>query len=244
MHAIARPIAGVVAALAILTGPALADSQPRIPTLNASGEGYVMVVPDIAIVTIGVASRAETARAALDQNNAETARVIGTIREAGIAERDIGTSGFSVFPVYEERPPRADDGGGIVTMPKIVGYQVSNEVRVTVRAIGESGALLDKVVTAGANQISGIAFDVADPQEAADAALEAAIADARRKAGLMAAAAGVRIVRVLDVSGGGGMPMFARAERMDFAAAPQAVPVMPGEARVQANANIVFEIAE
>ena len=71
-----------------------------------------------------------------------------------------------------------------------------------------------------------------------------AIADARRKAELMADAAGVRIVRVLDVSGGGGMPMFARAERMDFAAAPQAVPVMPGETRVQANANITFEIAE
>jgi uncharacterized protein YggE len=100
------------------------------------------------------------------------------------------------------------------------------------------------VVTAGANQISGIAFDVADPQAAADEALRKAIADARRKAELMAAAAGVRIVRVLDISGGGGMPMFARAERAFDSAAPQSVPVMPGESRVQANANIVFEIAE
>jgi uncharacterized protein YggE len=244
MHAIARPFAAAFALFAVVTAPALAQSEPRIPTLNASGEGFVMVVPDIAIVSIGVTSRADTARQALDQNNTETARVIGTIREAGIADKDIATSGFSVFPVYEERPPRADGVGGIVTAPKIVGYQVQNEVRVTVRDIGASGALLDQVVSAGANQISGIAFDVANPQAASDEALKNAIADARRKAELMAAAAGVRIVRVLDVSGGGGFPMFARAERMDFAAAAPAVPVMPGEARVQANANIIFEIAE
>src|SRR5688572_28452009 len=129
-------------------------------------------------------------------------------------------------------------------MPKIVGYQVQNEVRVTVREIGTSGALLDQVVTAGANQISGIAFDVADPQAAADEALKKAIADAKRKAELMAAAAGVRIVRVLDISGGGGFPMFARAERAFDAAGAPPVPVMPGETRVQANANIIFEIAE
>ena len=243
MHAIARPVAAAFAALMIVAAPAIAEE--RIPTLNASGEGFVMVVPDIAIVSIGVTSRADTARAALDQNNADTAAVIGTIREAGVADKDIATSGFSVSPVYEERPPRADESGAIVEMPKIVGYQVSNEVRVTVRDIGASGALLDKVVSAGANQISGIAFDVANPQAPSDEALKNAIADARRKAVLMAEAAGVRIVRVLDVSGGGGFPMFARAEAMAFdsAGAPP-VPVMPGEARVQANANIVFEITQ
>lgn len=242
MHPITRPIAAAVAAVFLAAGPALAE--PRIPTLNANGEGYVMVAPDIAIVTIGVTTRAETARAALDQNNAETAKVIETIRAAGIADKDIGTSGFGVTPVYEPQPPERTGGDGMGEAPKIVGYQVDNGVTVTVREIGTSGALLDKVVTAGANRISGIAFDVADPQGATDEAMKAAIADARRKAELMATAAGVKIVRVLDVSGGGGMPMFARAERMDLSAAPQAVPVMPGEARVQANANITFEIAE
>lgn len=239
-----KSFAAALAVAVIVAAPALAQVQERIPSLNASGEGFVMVAPDIAIVTIGVTTRAAAARAALDQNSAETARVIGAIRAAGVADRDIGTSGFSVFPVYEERPPRVDAEGGITAMPKIVGYQVQNEVRVTVREIGTSGALLDQVVTAGANQISGIAFDVADPQAAADEALEKAIADAKRKAQLMAAAAGVRIVRVLDISGGGGFPMFARAERAFDAAGAMPVPVMPGETRVQANANIIFEIAE
>ncbi len=245
MQAFTKPVvAAMFVALAFVSAPALAQMQERIPSLNASGEGYVMVAPDIAIVTIGVVTRSETARAALDQNSAETARVIETIRGAGVAEADIGTSGFSVSPVYEERPPHVEPMETVPAMPKVVGYQVSNEVRVTVREIGKSGAILDKVVTAGANQISGIAFDIADPQAAADEALRKAIADARRKAELMAAAAGVRIVRVLDISGGGAMPMFARAEAMAFDRAAPAVPVMPGQARVQANANIVFEIAE
>lgn len=244
MHGLVKSFAAAVAAMMIVATPALAQVQERIPSLNANGEGWVMVVPDIAIVTIGVTTRAEAARAALDQNSAETARVIAAIRAAGVADKDIGTSGFAVFPVHEERPPRIDDKGGVERMPKIVGYQVTNEVRVTVREIGTSGALLDQVVTAGANQISGIQFDVADPQGAADEALRKAIADARRKAELMAAAAGVRIVRILDISGGGGFPMFARAERMSMDAAAMPVPVMPGETRVQANANIIFEIAE
>ncbi|HET7714204.1 MAG TPA: SIMPL domain-containing protein [Bauldia sp.] len=243
MNRIVKPFAAAFAALTIFAVPAGAEVEPRIPSLNASGEGFVMVVPDIAIVTIGVTTRAETARAALDQNSAETARVIAAITGAGIEARDVQTSGLSVFPVYEERPPRADGEGGIVALPKIVGYQVQNEVRVTVREIGKSGALLDQVVSAGANQISGIYFDVSDPAAAADEALRKAIADARRKAELMAAAAGVRIVRILDISGGGSFPVF-RAERAAFDAAAPSVPVMPGETRVSANANIIFEIAE
>ncbi len=242
MYATMKPFAAAFAALMIVAVPASAEVQERIPSLNASGEAFVTVVPDIAIVTIGVTTRGETARAALDQNSAETARVIEAITGAGVEARDVQTSGFNVSPVYEERPPRIDDQGGVMEMPKIVGYQVTNEVRVTVRDIGKSGALLDQVVTAGANQISGIQFDVSDPQAAADEALRKAIADARRKAELMAAAAGVRIVRILDISGGGSFPpVFARAESMAF---DRSAPVMPGESRVTANANIIFEIAE
>jgi len=236
-----KPLAAAFAVWMLVSAPAAAQVPERIPSLNASGEGFVMVVPDIAIVTVGVTTRGDSARPALDQNSAETARVIAAIRAAGVADADIGTSGFSVSPVYEERPPRADGEGGTADLPRIVGYQIINEVRVTVRDIGQSGAILDRVVTAGANQISGIAFDVADPQAAADEALRSAIADARRKADLMATAAGVRIVRILDISGGGGFPMFARAEAMAF---DGAVPVMPGQTRVQANATIVFEITE
>ena len=217
--------------------PALAADAPHAATLVANGDGQIMATPDIAIVTIGVVSRAPTASAALDANSADLARAIEAIRESGVADKDIRTAGFSVSPVYQ--PPPARPTGE--PLP-IVGYQVANEVRVTVRDIARSGGLLDKVVRAGANQVSGIAFDIADRQSAEDAALKAAIAEARRTADLMAEAAGVRLVRVLSVNASanrGPQPVFARAEL----AAAKAVPVMPGEQAVIANASLTFEIA-
>ena len=110
----------------------------------------------------------------------------------------------------------------------------------TIRDIVQSGAILDKVVTAGANQINSIQFDISDPQKPADEALAAAIADATRKAKLMADAAGVRLVRILDINASSGVPMFARAE---MRRRPSMVPIMPGERQVTANANISWEIA-
>ena len=230
--ALALTLALVPAAAA----PALA-MEPRIATLNASGAGEVSVAPDIAIVTIGVVSRAKTAREALDTNNAEIAAVIDTILAEGIDEADVGTAGFSVNPVYNTKSyaSSSDDE------PKVIGYEVANEVSVTIRDLTHSGAVLDKVVSAGANRISGIRFDIADRAAASDKAVQAAIKEARRQAELMAAAAGVRLVRILDINASSARPVYARAEVARTAS--DSVPVMPGRTQVTANANITFEIA-
>ena len=114
-------------------------------------------------------------------------------------------------------------------------------MRVTVRDVAKSGGLLDAVVSAGANRVSGIAFDISDRKSAANDAIRAAIADARARAALMAEAADLRLVRILSLNAdenGGRGPIMA----FDMAkAAP--VPVMPGERAVTANAQIVWEVA-
>jgi uncharacterized protein len=223
-----------------LAGPALAQAQPP-PTLSANGEGFVAVIPDIAIVSIGVTTRGATARAALDENTKAMAATIATVQGEGIADRDIGTSGFSIYPLYEQRPPKPD--GTIDETPaRVIGYQVTNEVRVTIRDIAKSGTVLDKVVTAGANQVNGISFDVADPNTPADEALALAVKDAAKKAAIMADAAGVRLVRVLNVSGGSSPPP-GPVYRSEAASFSKAVPVMPGEQRITANATVSWEIA-
>lgn len=220
------------------SAPALA-AEPRIPTLNANGAGSVSVAPDIAIVTIGVVTREDTARAALSANNADLRDVIAAIKAEEIDEADIGTSGFSVTPLFKGK------GSSILNYDsdgtnEIVGYEVSNTVQVTIRDLANSGAVLDKVVSSGANRISGIRFDVSDPQAASDRALAAAIAEARRLGELIADASGVRLVRILDINASGGGPVFARAE---MRAMSDSVPVMPGRQEITANANIVWEIA-
>jgi uncharacterized protein YggE len=235
-------VKNALAAVALILAFAMpASAQDNPPTLSASGEGVENAAPDMAVVTLGVLSRAPTARDALDANNADMEKVIQAVRGQAIADKDISTTGFSISPVYSQPPqPRADEQPA---EPKIVAYQVSNQIRIVVRDIDKTGAVVDSAVTAGANQAGSIDFDIDDRQGLGDKAIAAAIADARRKAELMAEAAGVRLVRVLNVSAneGGGRPMF-RLEARDAAAAPP-MPVMGGELSVSANAQISWEIA-
>jgi uncharacterized protein YggE len=216
--------------------PAVAQvPSDTVPTLQADGQGQVMVVPDIAIVTLGVVTRAATADAALAMNSTDLQSVIDAIKAQGVAEKDIGTSGFSVSPVYQTVPrPPAN------APPPIVGYSVSNDVSVTIRAIATSGAILDKVVSAGANQVASIAFDISDRTTPEDQATQAAITDARRRAQIMADAAGVTLGRVLSVSSS-----TIRPQGPVFAAAAVPAPIAPvlsGQQMVTANASITWEI--
>jgi uncharacterized protein YggE len=233
-----KTVAAALAALAFLAVPALADDNAPVPQLSASGEGIVHVIPDIAIVTLGVTTRAKTASEALTQNSKDLSAAIDVIKGAGIADKDIGTSGLSIYPVYA-----TNSDGSQIQPPQVTGYEVSNQVTVTIREIAKSGAILDAVVTAGANRVSGISFDVADRRTPNDAALKDAIGDAKRKAELMAAAAGVKLVRILSVStaenGGGPVPMYARLANADA----MSVPVMPGQQEVRVNAQVTWEIA-
>jgi uncharacterized protein len=226
-------------AAGMMAAPSLARAAdtPPVPQLQANGTGEVMVTPDIAIVTIGVTSQAAEASAALAANSAKLAKAIEAIQAAGVAEKDIATSGFSIAPVYEQANRRPSD-----RPPAIVGYRVTDQVRVSVRDVAKSGGLLDAVVNAGANRVSGIAFDIADRQSAADRALRKAIRDAKARGKLMAEAAGLRLVRILSVNAGnsgGPRPVMA----FDMAPRAKAVPVMPGQRSVTANAQIVWEVA-
>lgn len=223
------------AVLIALTLPALADDGP--PTLTASGRGVENAAPDLAILSLGVLSRAKTARAALDANNADMEDLISVIRAENIADKDISTSGFSIGPVYAQ-PPRPRPGE-LSQEPKIVAYQVSNQLRIIVRELETTGAVLDRAVSAGANQAASISFDIDDRQALVDKATKSAIGEAQRTAYLMAEAAGVRLVRILKVNAneGGGIMREAAA----FSA--KAVPVMGGELAVSVTASIDWEIA-
>jgi uncharacterized protein YggE len=226
-----------LALFAALILPAAAQDNP--PTLSANGDATENAAPDIAIVTLGVLTQADTARAALDGNNAEMDKVIQSVRGEAIADKDIATNGFSIGPVYAQDPsPRPD---GTMQPPKIVGYQVSNQVRVVIRELDKAGTVLDKAVTAGANQAASISFDIDDRKAIVDKAIAAAIADATRRAELMAEAAGVRLVRILNVNANeGGGPIMRYSEA---AMSAKAVPIMGGELSVTANAQISWEIA-
>lgn len=225
------------AALAALLMAAPAAAQETTPSLSVNGEGRVKVEPDIVLVSLGVVTQAATARVALDANSADAAKLLAALKGAGIADKDVATTQFSVDPVYAPPPP------GPVIEPdasgRIVGYRVTNQVRVRIEGVGRSGDILDRVVAAGGNRIGALTFDISEPGPLRDRAVKEAIADARRKAELMAEAAGVRLGRILSLSSGDvAMPAFDAKVAMSA----RAVPIAPGERTVSANASLVYEI--
>ncbi len=230
------PAVLLAAALSALPAALAAQSAETPARLAVTGTGRVDAAPDMAVVTLGVQTQARTAAQALADNNARLASVIARLREAGIAPRDVQTSGLSLGPRY-------DYGDG--RTPRLVGYEASNQLSVRVRALDTLGTVLDAAVSDGANTLGGLTFTLADPGPARDAALAAAAADARRKAQLMAEAAGVRLGRVLEITEHGGyappQPML-RAAMAD--AAPASVPVEAGEISYSATVGIVYALAE
>jgi len=233
----------VVAALAAaaLIGPrySLSATDTALPrVITVSGLGEVKTRPDMAIINTGVTSEAPTAQDALSKNNAAMTAVINALKNAGVAEDDIQTSNFSVSPVYPPFQPNQ------TTPPRISGYQVSNQVSAKVKQLAKLGGILDTLVRAGSNQINGISFDVDEPKKVLDEARKKAVADARARAELYAAASGVKLGRVVQVSETGGVvmppqPMF-RREAM--AAQDASVPIAAGQQTLSANVSITYEI--
>lgn len=227
-------LAGLSSGVSPLAAQELGSASRRA-TITVSGEGKASAVPDMATLSSGVVSEGKTAREALDANSGAVAQLIEAIKAAGIEARDIATSGFSVQPQYA--PPKKDSNEA----PHIAGYQVSNNVTVRVRDLGTLGDLLDQMVTKGANQIGGIAFDISKPEALEDTARAAAVKDARHQAGIIAEASGVRLVRVISIASEGGprpMPRMMMASAMKA----EAVPIEAGESEIRAGVTITYEI--
>ncbi|CUA92069.1 SIMPL domain-containing protein [Pannonibacter indicus] len=209
--------------------------------ITVQGSGSVSAVPDKATLSGGVTSDAETAADALASNSKALNAVLTALKDAGIEAKDIQTSNFSVQPRYGDYTKSSPSG-----LPKIEGYQVSNTVSVRVNDLERLGPLLDTMVTAGANTINGINFEVTGANEKRDAAREAAVTDARRKAELFAKASGVKLGRVMSMSegGDGGVRPMYRMATMAMEAAPAPAPVMAGEETLYASVTIVYELVD
>ncbi len=224
-----RPL---IVALILLAAPAFADDSA---TLTVTGVGEATGAPDMATITIGVENQGDTAAAALDANSAQAAALIAAAKARGVADRDIQTSGLSIYPVYDQRTPNSEGA------PQIAGYAVSNEVRVRLRDMAGLGETLGLLVGAGANQMRGIGFGIEDDTALMDEARKAAMADARRKAEIFAAAAGVKLGPIQSISEGGDVTVMPGGPMMRSMAA-EAVPVEAGESAVSVSVRVVWEI--
>ena len=193
-----------------------------------AGNGTVSAPPDEAFVSAGVQTRATTAQDAQAQNNQTMQAVITAIKALGIPDRDVQTSGISLFPVVTQNQT-------------ISGYNASNNVTVTVENINQAGAVLDAAVKAGANNSTNVRFGFKDDTTLRNKALAAAASDARSKADALAKALGLNVTGIQSVTEAStSSPRPFQAAGASLAAAPANVPVEPGELSVNAQVTIVF----
>lgn len=238
-------------ALSLALGTSMtAHAAPSSPSIAAAAEGTLLNisanaeatrVPDVATLSAGVVTQAADGNSAMRQNAQQMDKVLAAIKAAGIAERDIQTSGINLSPQYryvENQPPA------------ITGYQANNNVNLVVRDLSKLGKILDSLVATGANQINGPTFDIDDKEKdvAFDEARRGAIEKAQARAEMYAKTLGMKVRRIVSVSEGGRfappMPMPMMAMRMEKAGAAADTSVSPGENTLSMSLDVVFELGK
>ena len=245
--ALQRPVLGAFAALLALLALTCATqvnaSEPQQPKIFVSGEGSATLAPDLAILNLTVAREAETARAALDANNAAMGDVLKAMRAQGIEDKDLQTSNFSIQPRYHY-PPETRQGER--KPPQIVGYIVRNSLTVRIRDLTSLGAVLDQSVSLGVNEGGNVTFGNADPAAAVSEARIQAVRQAKTKAQTLASAAGVKLGDILEISEQSHSPrpvMMARSAMM-MESASDSVPIASGENTYKVSVSMQFAIVQ
>ena len=225
--------------IAIAAAPAFAQApQPQAAdaAIVVAGEGSINAAPDYAAISAGAVTRAKTAGEAAENNAKAMASIIAALTDAGIARNDIQTTQFSLQPVYTVGQPGGEQ--------RLTGFSVTNRVNVKIRDLGKAGAILDRLVAAGATEIGTIQYLHSNSSALLDQARQGAVADARRKAELYAKAAGVNLGAVVFIAENTGYapPIFGKALRAMAAAAPP-TQVMTGEDTLSTQVTVGFGIA-
>ena len=210
-------------------------------TVAVNGHGSVRVEPDTAQITIGVSVTLPSLDEAQSQSATQAQAIIDAIMASGVAEEDIQTSNFNVW-VVRNYDPQGNPS-------EITGYQISNQVNVTVRDIDAIGEVLTTAIDAGANDIWGITFYVDDQTAAQSEARTLAVEDARRKAEELAVATGLSVGRVVAIAEGTGAtlppPLYAQRAGGGMAAdQAQAAPIQPGLNEVMVDVQVIFELED
>jgi uncharacterized protein YggE len=204
-------------------------------TITVKGDGKIKVKPDTATLNLGVQATARTATEALTQANTSAAALIAALKAGGVGSDDIATSGLSIYPQYGQ--------AGVA----VAGYQASNNVTVIVRDISNTGPLIDAAASSAGDHITvgGVSFFVDDVEAVMGAARAEAINNARKRAQEYAAAAGVTVgavQQISELSNAGPQPIFARAAKFS-AMADAPTPIEAGMQDLSVSVTVVFELS-
>jgi len=216
------------------------DASLKYHTISVTGTGKIAAKPDLGEFTAGVLTQAPTAKDALAANNDAMNRLHEVLKQRGVAPTDIQTWQLEISP----RVPRHQPDDGFI-LPRIVGYQVENKVRVVTRELDKLGPLLDALVQAGANQISDISFRVENEGALLDKARKRAMADARHKAKVLADASDLLVgppLKIVEHSDSLYDEPTGGEKELAMFPAGRSTPIAPGEQALSVTVSVAYEL--
>jgi len=201
--------------------------------ITITGEGKVFVKPDVALVSLGVKTEAQKSIDAVNKNNEKMNAVIKSLKDLGIDEKDIKTSAYNLYPVYDYT-----DSGRIFR-----GYSLDQQISVKIRDFEKINDVLDKATLSGANNVGNLQFTVDDPEKAKADARKKAIEQAKQKAYVLASQAGLKIVKLINISEGSPsspQPMYAMGggvEKLSIAS-----DIQPGQSEISTTVYLTYRV--
>ncbi|MDO8498388.1 MAG: SIMPL domain-containing protein [bacterium] len=162
----------------------------KVDTFNVTGEGKSFVKPDTAYVTVGISASGSTVQQTQDEINSVINQVSASVKKLGIEAADIQTTNYNINPSYDYQTGRQ----------KINGYQASTNLRIKIKDLEKASHVIDAATEAGANEVSGVTFDVADKTKAENEARQQAVTEAKKKAEEAAKIVGFTLGRIINYS--------------------------------------------
>lgn len=229
-------------------------NRTTVSSINVDGTGSAVSMPDVATFSFTVSEMAKTVVDAQTKATAKTNSVLKSVRDQGVADKDISTESYNINPHYDYQTAMcpANSSGVVSYCPGgksvLTGYDVSQSIQIKVRDLAKAGAILTSVGSLGVQNVNGLNFSVDEPAKVQAEARNKAITDAKSKADLLAKQLGVRLTRVISFSentGGYPRPMMYSAV-MGKGGADSVTPAAPeiptGEQKVTSNVSITYEI--
>ena len=216
-----------LATLAVLLCAGVASAD-----ITVTGNGKITYIPNLAQVAVGVSSDGRTAADAWQANAEIVKKLFKALKEQGIDEKDIKTTGLNVSPKYIYPKDKK---------PQLVGYTVTYNLDVTVRKLNELGETLDSLVANGANRGMNLTFTCDNLDELMDQARAKAVADARHKAEVYVKGAGAQLGAVLSISDG--QPQLYRQFYYEHVAkGGTSLPIAVGQQDFTVNVTVTYTI--
>ncbi|MDO4829311.1 MAG: SIMPL domain-containing protein [Clostridia bacterium] len=222
--------------VALMVFTACADGRDKTE-INVNGNGEVLVAADTAVVTLGITTRNKDVLEAQNTVNATIEKIRAALIENGIKKEDINTDRLRIYAVYDYSKD----------VEQLTAYNASSYLAIRTTDMDMVGKIIDIAFGAGANTLNNIEFSASDTEEASAEALTDAVKDARRKAEIMAAAAGLKITGIESItesysySGDSGVNAFYKNAVMADEATGASTLVQASKLKVSASVSIVFE---